>query len=76
MWFMFSVGKPDSGNWWMKHSYERADPNYVMLTPTKKHMAEGILKETGKRPMLRSDPITSVPSKSLPAELRPPDNVM
>ncbi|XP_024365776.1 uncharacterized protein [Physcomitrium patens] len=54
-------------------SYERADPNYVMLTPTKQHLAEGLLKETGKRPMLQSDPtdVKSVPTQSLPADLRP-----
>lgn len=30
-------------------SYERADPNFVMLTPTKEHLAEGIQWKVGKR---------------------------
>jgi hypothetical protein len=53
-------------------SYERVDPNYVMLTPTKQHIAEGIMRETGKRPMLQQDGS----SASLPVELRQPDDVM
>ncbi|CAK9867619.1 unnamed protein product [Sphagnum jensenii] len=53
-------------------SYERVDPNYVMLTPTKQHIAEGIMRETGKRPMLQQDGS----SASLPVELRRPDDVM
>jgi hypothetical protein len=58
-------------------SYERADPNYVMLTPTKQHLAEGLLKETGKRPMLQTDDVKSLSSQTLPADLRPPaDTVM
>ncbi|TXG54662.1 hypothetical protein EZV62_019918 [Acer yangbiense] len=36
-------------------SYQRADPNFVMLTPTKEHLAEGIVWKIGKRPMLESD---------------------
>ncbi|KAK9272657.1 hypothetical protein L1049_003033 [Liquidambar formosana] len=36
-------------------SYQRADPNFVMLTPSKEHLAEGILWKIGKRPMLQSD---------------------
>ncbi|XP_058726211.1 uncharacterized protein LOC131597533 [Vicia villosa] len=36
-------------------SYQRADPNFVMLTPSKEHLAEGIVWQTGKRPMLQSD---------------------
>jgi len=58
-------------------SYERADPNYVMLTPTKQHLAEGLLKETGKRPMLQTDDVKSLSSQTLPADLRPPtDTIM
>lgn len=58
-------------------SYERADPNYVMLTPTKQHLAEGLLKETGKRPMLQTDDVKSLSSQTLPADLRPPtDSIM
>jgi hypothetical protein len=44
----------------------------VMLTPTKQHIAEGIMRETGKRPMLQQDRS----SASLPVELRRPDDVM
>ncbi|WMV12245.1 hypothetical protein MTR67_005630, partial [Solanum verrucosum] len=31
--------------------YQRADPNFVMLTPTKEHLAEGINWKVGKRPL-------------------------
>lgn len=65
------------GVWWMGCSYERADPNYVMLTPTKQHLAEGLLKETGKRPMIHKDGASTLPSERLPVDLRPPtDNIM
>uniref|UniRef100_A0A2P2KQY4 Uncharacterized protein n=1 Tax=Rhizophora mucronata TaxID=61149 RepID=A0A2P2KQY4_RHIMU len=50
-------------------SYQRADPNFVMLTPSKEHLAEGILKH-GKRPMLQSD-INAGNFEGLPRELRP-----
>ncbi|KAL6006974.1 hypothetical protein ACLOJK_032470 [Asimina triloba] len=50
--------------------YERADPNYVMLTPTKEHLAEGILQNIGKRPMLQSR-VTSGNFDDLPRELKP-----
>ncbi|KAI8019257.1 hypothetical protein LOK49_LG04G03650 [Camellia lanceoleosa] len=36
-------------------SYQRADPNFVMLTPNKEHLAEGIHWKIGKRPVLQSD---------------------
>ncbi|KAG4926292.1 hypothetical protein JHK85_052778 [Glycine max] len=36
-------------------SYQRADPNYVMLTQSKEHLAKGIVWKAGKRPMLKSD---------------------
>ncbi|XP_077253668.1 beta-galactosidase [Tasmannia lanceolata] len=51
-------------------SYQRADPNYVMLTPTKEHLAEGILRNVGKRPMLQSE-IDSGNFDQLPWELKP-----
>ncbi|KAF8378290.1 hypothetical protein HHK36_029629 [Tetracentron sinense] len=51
-------------------SYQRADPNYVMLTPNKEHLAEGILWKIGKIPMLQSD-IDSGNFDCLPRELRP-----
>ncbi|KAJ8774898.1 hypothetical protein K2173_019902 [Erythroxylum novogranatense] len=50
-------------------SYQRADPNFVMLTPSKEHLAEGILKY-GKRPMLQSD-VNAGNFEGLPRELRP-----
>uniref|UniRef100_A0A0D9WK45 Uncharacterized protein n=1 Tax=Leersia perrieri TaxID=77586 RepID=A0A0D9WK45_9ORYZ len=36
-------------------SYQRADPNYVMLTPSKEHLAPGVLREYGERPMFQAD---------------------
>ncbi|CAF2143644.1 unnamed protein product [Brassica rapa] len=36
-------------------SYQRADPNFVMLTPNKEHLADGIVWKMGQRPMLQSD---------------------
>ncbi|XP_052196607.1 uncharacterized protein LOC127803965 isoform X2 [Diospyros lotus] len=51
-------------------SYERADPNFVMLTPNKEHLAEGIQWKIGKRPMLQSD-VNSGNFDGLPRELRP-----
>ncbi|XP_021299178.1 uncharacterized protein LOC110427871 [Herrania umbratica] len=51
-------------------SYERADPNFVMLTPNKEHLAEGIVWKIGKRPMLQSD-VNAGNFESLPKELRP-----
>ncbi|KAK3000762.1 hypothetical protein RJ639_021564, partial [Escallonia herrerae] len=36
-------------------SYQRADPNFVMLTPNKEHLAEGIYWKIGKKPMFQSD---------------------
>uniref|UniRef100_A0A0D3GB70 Uncharacterized protein n=1 Tax=Oryza barthii TaxID=65489 RepID=A0A0D3GB70_9ORYZ len=36
-------------------SYQRADPNYVMLTPSKEHLAPGVLREYGKRPMFQAE---------------------
>ncbi|XP_058087994.1 uncharacterized protein LOC131234976 [Magnolia sinica] len=51
-------------------SYQRADPNYVMLTTTKEHLAEGILQNIGKRPMLQRD-INSGNFNRIPKELKP-----
>ncbi|KAL6288034.1 hypothetical protein ACE6H2_012424 [Prunus campanulata] len=51
-------------------SYQRADPNFVMLTPNKEHLAEGIVWKVGKRPMLQSD-INAGNFDGIPKELRP-----
>ncbi|XP_011047315.1 PREDICTED: uncharacterized protein LOC105141704 [Populus euphratica] len=51
-------------------SYQRADPNFVMLTPSKEHLAEGIIWKIGKRPMLQSD-VNAGNFDDLPRELRP-----
>ncbi|XP_042501964.1 uncharacterized protein LOC122079501 [Macadamia integrifolia] len=51
-------------------SYQRADPNYVMLTPNKEHLAQGIVWKMGKRPMLQAD-VDSGNFDNLPRELRP-----
>lgn len=51
-------------------SYQRADPNYVMLTPSKEHLAPGVLREYGKRPMFQAD-IDSGNYDHLPTELKP-----
>ncbi|CAM6124004.1 unnamed protein product [Calypogeia fissa] len=56
-------------------SYERADPNYVMLTPSKTHTAERIMRDLGKRPMLLEDVVSGRP-EGLPSELRPLDDVL
>nr|CAB3460653.1 unnamed protein product [Digitaria exilis] len=51
-------------------SYQRADPNYVMLTPSKEHLAPGVLRDYGKRPMFQTL-IDSGNYDHLPAELKP-----
>ncbi|XP_072993572.1 uncharacterized protein [Typha latifolia] len=51
-------------------SYQRADPNYVMLTPSKEHLAEGVMQNFGKRPMYQAD-IDSGNYDHLPRELKP-----
>ncbi|KAL5571358.1 hypothetical protein UlMin_020955 [Ulmus minor] len=56
-------------------SYQRADPNYVMLTPNKEHLAEGIVWKIGKRPMLQSN-IDSGNFEGLPRELRPLQKIL
>ncbi|CAN6849221.1 unnamed protein product [Brassica oleracea] len=35
-------------------SYQRADPNFVMLTPNKEHLAKGTVRKMGERPMFLS----------------------
>lgn len=56
-------------------SYERADPNFVMLTPSKEHLAEGMLWKIGKRPMLQSD-INAGNFDGIPKELRPLNKIL
>ncbi|XP_010555965.1 PREDICTED: uncharacterized protein LOC104825337 isoform X2 [Tarenaya hassleriana] len=56
-------------------SYQRADPNFVMLTPNKEHLAEGIVWKMGKRPMFQSD-IDSKNFDVVPKELRPPRKIL
>ncbi|KAM7280575.1 hypothetical protein ACFE04_007709 [Oxalis oulophora] len=51
-------------------SYERADPNFVMLTPSKEHLAENMLWKSGKRPMLESD-VAAGNFEGLPRGMRP-----
>ncbi|KAI8533704.1 hypothetical protein RHMOL_Rhmol10G0029800 [Rhododendron molle] len=51
-------------------SYQRADPNFLMLTPNKEHLAEGIQWKIGKRPVLQSD-LNSGNFDGMPRELRP-----
>ncbi|KAL8199465.1 hypothetical protein R6Q57_013033 [Mikania cordata] len=56
-------------------SYQRADPNFVMLTPNKEHLAEGIQWKSGKRPMLQSD-VISENFDGVPRELRPLSRIL
>ncbi|XP_011085827.1 uncharacterized protein LOC105167711 isoform X1 [Sesamum indicum] len=56
-------------------SYQRADPNYVMLTQNKEHLAEGIHWKIGKRPVLQSD-VKSGNFDGMPKELRPLDQIL
>ncbi|EPS70531.1 hypothetical protein M569_04229, partial [Genlisea aurea] len=58
-----------------KASYERADPNFVMLTPNKEHLAQGMQWETGKRPLLQSE-LGSGDFNGIPNELRPLDKIL
>ncbi|MFS8011272.1 hypothetical protein Hanom_Chr14g01307001 [Helianthus anomalus] len=51
-------------------SYQRADPNFVMLTPNKEHLAEGIHWKTGSRTLLQSN-VDSGNFDGVPKELRP-----
>ncbi|KAF3489623.1 hypothetical protein F2Q69_00056041 [Brassica cretica] len=56
-------------------SYQRADPNFVMLTPNKEHLADGIVWKMGKRPMFQSD-LDAENFSELPKELRPPQKIL
>ncbi|PON52518.1 beta-galactosidase [Parasponia andersonii] len=56
-------------------SYQRADPNFVMLTPNKEHLAEGIVWKIGKRPMLQSD-VNAGNFDGVPRELRPLEKIL
>ncbi|XP_039017006.1 uncharacterized protein LOC120147762 isoform X2 [Hibiscus syriacus] len=56
-------------------SYQRADPNYVMLTPNKEHLAEGTVWKIGNRPMLESD-VNAGNFDQLPKELRPQGRIL
>ncbi|EOA24090.1 hypothetical protein CARUB_v10017321mg [Capsella rubella] len=56
-------------------SYQRADPNFVMLTPNKEHLAEGIVWKMGKRPMYQSD-VDSQNFNEVPKELRPSQKIL
>ncbi|KAJ8426132.1 hypothetical protein Cgig2_001000 [Carnegiea gigantea] len=56
-------------------SYERADPNFVMLTPSKEHIAESALWKDRKMPFNQSD-VNSGNFDGLPRELRPPGNFL
>ncbi|KAL2944687.1 Immunoglobulin superfamily member 22 [Bienertia sinuspersici] len=51
-------------------SYERADPNFVMLTPSKEHVAESLLWNDRKSQFYQSD-LSSGNFDGLPKELRP-----
>ncbi|KAI7741380.1 hypothetical protein M8C21_000840 [Ambrosia artemisiifolia] len=51
-------------------SYQRADPNFVMLTPNKEHLAEGLHWKTGSRTLLQSN-VDSGNFDGVPKELRP-----
>ncbi|EXC20289.1 hypothetical protein L484_020507 [Morus notabilis] len=55
--------------------YQRADPNFVMLTPNKEHLAEGIVWKIGQRPMLQSD-INAGNFDGIPMELRPLERIL
>ncbi|TYI75181.1 hypothetical protein E1A91_D07G257400v1 [Gossypium mustelinum] len=56
-------------------SYQRADPNFVMLTPNKEHLAEGTVWKTGNRPMLEAD-VNAGNFDRLPKELRPQGRIL
>lgn len=60
-------------NWF--YSYQRADPNFVMLTPNKEHLAEGIVWKIGRRPMFQSD-VNTGNFDGIPRELRPLDTIL
>uniref|UniRef100_A0ACD5TZA4 Uncharacterized protein n=1 Tax=Avena sativa TaxID=4498 RepID=A0ACD5TZA4_AVESA len=51
-------------------SYEKADANYVMLTPNKQHLAPAVMFKYRERPMFQED-VDSGNFDHLPAELKP-----
>ena len=55
----------------MKCSYQRADPNYIMLTPNMEHSAQGV----GERPVFQAHS-DSGSYDHLPTDLRPIDRIM
>ena len=61
-------------NFLLKHgapcSYERADPNFAMVTLNKEHAADNIHVKDRKRPLYQSD-ANSENFDNLPKELRP-----
>ncbi|PIA40543.1 hypothetical protein AQUCO_02500329v1 [Aquilegia coerulea] len=57
-------------------SYQRADPNYVLLTPNKEHLAEGILRKVGPTSVLQSSYVDSGNFEDLPRELRPIEKIL
>ncbi|RLN30968.1 uncharacterized protein C2845_PM05G28320 [Panicum miliaceum] len=52
-------------------SYQRADPNYIMLTPNMEHSAQGV----GERPVFQAHS-DSGSYDNLPTDLRPIDRIM
>ncbi|XP_051114417.1 uncharacterized protein LOC127240041 isoform X2 [Andrographis paniculata] len=56
-------------------SYQRADPNFVMLTPNKEHLAEGIHWKVGQRTLLQSD-VNAGNFEGMPKELRPFNKIL
>uniref|UniRef100_A0A452ZZZ3 Uncharacterized protein n=1 Tax=Aegilops tauschii subsp. strangulata TaxID=200361 RepID=A0A452ZZZ3_AEGTS len=60
---------------WKKCSYERADPNYVMMSTNKEHLAPAALREFGQRPMFQAD-VDSGNFDHLPTELRPMSKII
>uniref|UniRef100_M8ARM2 Uncharacterized protein n=1 Tax=Aegilops tauschii TaxID=37682 RepID=M8ARM2_AEGTA len=58
-----------------KPSYERADPNYVMMSTNKEHLAPAALREFGQRPMFQAD-VDSGNFDHLPTELRPMSKII
>ncbi|EOY03872.1 Uncharacterized protein TCM_019081 [Theobroma cacao] len=58
-----------------KANYERTDPNFVMLTPNKEHLAKVIVWKIGKTPMVQSY-VNAGNFESLPKELRPQGKIL
>ena len=55
----------------MKCSYQRSDPNYIMLTPNMEHSAQGV----GEQPVFHAHS-DSGSYDHLPPDLRPIDRIM